>query len=156
MEICQRVGFAECASLGLSVIETDPKSDAAQEISQLTAQHVDMKPKSKTKKGKECRMSKGAKQVSFKVPGPKLTSAADAWIANRGAETAAADWEEGTVTTLKTVEAAPVPAPKKKMSRFTIDVPENLHRWVKVQCAARGQKMAHVMCSLLERKFPKS
>ncbi len=34
----------------MSVIETDPKSDAAQEISQLAAQLVDMKAKPKTKK----------------------------------------------------------------------------------------------------------
>lgn len=50
VEICQRVGFAESASQELSVIETDPKSDAAQEISQLAAQLVDMKAKPKTKK----------------------------------------------------------------------------------------------------------
>jgi chromosome partitioning protein len=50
VEICQRVGFAESASQGLAVIETDPKSDAAQEISQLAAQLVDIKAKPKTKK----------------------------------------------------------------------------------------------------------
>jgi len=101
-------------------------------------------------------MSKGAKQVSFKVPGPKLAPAADAWIANRGAEPAATDREEGSVTTLKAVEAAPASAPKEKMSRFTIDVPESLHRRVKMQCAARGQKMADMMRDLLEREFPAS
>jgi hypothetical protein len=99
-------------------------------------------------------MSKGAKQVSFKVPGSKLAPAADAWIANRSSEPAAMDREEGAVTTLKAVEAAP--APKEKMSRFTIDVPESLHRRVKMQCAARGQKMADMMRDLLEREFPAS
>lgn len=101
-------------------------------------------------------MSKGAKQVSFKVPASKLAPAADAWIANRGAEPAATDREGGSVTALKAVEAAPAPEPKEKMSRFTIDVPESLHRRVKMQCAARGQKMADMMRDLLEREFPAS
>lgn len=100
-------------------------------------------------------MSKGGKSVSFKVPTSKLATGADAWIANRGAEPAT-DREGGTVTALKPVEAAPAEAPKEKMSRFTIDVPESLHRRVKMQCAARGQKMADVMRGLLEREFPAS
>jgi predicted DNA binding CopG/RHH family protein len=100
-------------------------------------------------------MSKAGKSVSFKVPTSKLASGADAWIANRGAEPAT-DQESGNVTSLKSVEAAPVEAAKEKMSRFTIDVPESLHRRVKMQCAARGQKMADMMRDLLEREFPAS
>jgi|GEM_PF-1179358 len=98
-------------------------------------------------------MSKAGKSVSIKVPTSKLASGADAWIANRGAEPAT-DRESGNVTSLKSVEAAPVEAAKEKMSRFTIDVPESLHRRVKMQCAARGQKMADMMRDLLEREFP--
>ena len=60
-------------------------------------------------------MSKGAKQVSFKVPTSKLATGADAWIANRGAEPAS-DREGGSVTPLKAVEAAPTPEAKKKIS----------------------------------------
>ena len=100
-------------------------------------------------------MSKAGKSVSFKVPTSKLASGADAWIANRGAEPAT-DQESGNVTSLKSVEAAPVEAAKEKMSRFTIDVPESLHRRVKMQCAASGQKMANMMRDLLEREFPAS
>ncbi len=100
-------------------------------------------------------MSKAGKSVSIKVPTSKLASGADAWIANRGAEPAA-DRESGNVTSLKSVETAPVEATKEKMSRFTIDVPESLHRRVKMQCAARGQKMADMMRDLLEREFPAS
>lgn len=100
-------------------------------------------------------MSKAGKSVSFKVPTSKLASGADAWIANRGAEPAT-DQESGNVTSLKSVEAAPVEAAKEKMSRFTIDVPESLHRRVKMQCAARGQKMVNMMRDLLEREFPAS
>ena len=101
-------------------------------------------------------MSKGGKSVSFKVPTSKLATGADAWIANRGAEPAATDREGASVTPLKAVETAPAPAAKEKMSRFTIDVPESLHRRVKMQCAGRGQKMADMMRELLEREFPEA
>lgn len=37
-EICQRVGFAECAARGQTVLETEPKSMAAEEIRALTAE----------------------------------------------------------------------------------------------------------------------
>lgn len=100
-------------------------------------------------------MSKAGKSVSIKVPTSKLASGADAWIANRRTEPAT-DRESGNVTSLKSVEAAPVETTKEKMSRFTIDVPESLHRRVKMQCAARGQKMADMMRDLLEREFPAS
>lgn len=100
-------------------------------------------------------MSKGGKSVSFKVSTSKLATGADAWIANRGAEPAS-DREGGTVMALKPVESGSAEAPKEKMSRFTIDVPESLHRRVKMQCAARGQKMADVMRDLLEHEFPAS
>ena len=103
-------------------------------------------------------MSKGGKQVEFKVPTSKLATGAEAWIANRGAEPAATDREGASVTALKAVEATPAPAPAttEKMSRFTIDVPESLHRRVKMQCAGRGQKMADMMRELLEREFPEA
>lgn len=101
-------------------------------------------------------MSKGGKQVEFKVPTSKLATGAEAWISNRGAEPAATDREGASVTALKAVEATPAPATKEKMSRFTIDVPESLHRRVKMQCAGRGQKMADMMRELLEREFPEA
>jgi predicted DNA binding CopG/RHH family protein len=40
------------------------------------------------------------------------------------------------------------------MKRFTIDVPESLHRRVKLQCAAQGLKMADEIRTLLEKHFP--
>lgn len=101
-------------------------------------------------------MTKGAKQVSFKVPASKLASGADAWIANRGAEPAS-DREGGNVTALKTVEATPAEVPvahKEKMVRFTFDIPEKLHRRIKSHCGANGLKMADVVRAFLEREFP--
>jgi hypothetical protein len=60
---------------------------------------------------------------------PKPTSAA-AWVAGRD--------ESG--------------AP---MKRFTIDVTEELHTRIKVECSKRHAKMADVIRDLLEREFPK-
>ena len=40
------------------------------------------------------------------------------------------------------------------MKRFTIDVPESLHKRVKIGCAQRGLKMADVLREMLEREFP--
>jgi hypothetical protein len=40
------------------------------------------------------------------------------------------------------------------MKRFTIDVPESLHRRIKMQCAASGLKMADEIRGLLDKHFP--
>jgi hypothetical protein len=40
------------------------------------------------------------------------------------------------------------------MKRLTIDIPEELHTRVKMQCAARGRKMADEIRVLLEENFP--
>ena len=48
-------------------------------------------------------------------------------------------------------------SPKKtdeKMKRFTIDVTEQLHRRVKVQCYTEGKMMADVLREILEREVP--
>lgn len=97
-------------------------------------------------------MSKSAKSVAFKVPPSKLASSADAWIANR--DTPAGD-REGGVTPFPSAEAAkPQAAPKEKMTRFTFDIPESLHRRVKMECVSRGQTMAEIVRAFLEGEFP--
>ncbi|MCW6512403.1 plasmid partition protein ParG [Lichenifustis flavocetrariae] len=40
------------------------------------------------------------------------------------------------------------------MKRFTIDVPDSLHKRVKTACAMRGLKMADVIRDMLDREFP--
>lgn len=71
------------------------------------------------------------KTVAFKMPTP---AKADAWVAER--------------------DAPPPPAPTaEQMKRFTIDVPLSLHTRIKVQCAAKGVKMADVIREMLEREF---
>ncbi len=47
--------------------------------------------------------------------------------------------------------APPIPTATK---RLTIDVSIDLHRRMKVQCAARDEVMADVVRELLERHFP--
>jgi hypothetical protein len=50
-------------------------------------------------------------------------------------------WVEGNTTS-------------EEMKRLTIDLPESLHRRVKIGCAQRGEKMADVIRALLEKEFP--
>jgi len=42
----------------------------------------------------------------------------------------------------------------ERMKRFTIDVPESLHRRIKAGCALRGVKMADYLRETLEKLFP--
>ena len=71
------------------------------------------------------KVSIGAKPTSKPVP-----AAADAWVESR----------------------APAEGPEP-MKRLTIDVPESLHRAIKMQCAARGTKMADEIRELLMQKY---
>ena len=59
--------------------------------------------------------------------------AADAWVENR----------------------APADAPEK-MKRLTIDIPESLHRDIKMQCAGRGTKIADELRELLTNNYRKA
>ena len=68
------------------------------------------------------------KSVAIKMP-PTRPSV-DAWVAER---------------------ETPSP-PSEPMKRFTIDVPVSLHTRIKVQCAAKGVKMADVLRGILEHE----
>jgi len=72
------------------------------------------------------------KMIAFRRPEP---ATADAWI-GAGTETEAAT-------------ASPTP-----MKRLTIDIPTELHRRVKRECADRGTKMADIVRELLTKEFP--
>ncbi|ACS51661.1 MULTISPECIES: plasmid partition protein ParG [Bartonella] len=52
-----------------------------------------------------------------------------------------------------------VGSPKGSMSggmkRLTIDIPESLHRLIKVSCASRGTKIADEVRELLSQKYGK-
>lgn len=70
-----------------------------------------------------------AKRVPFgSKPAPKVAETADDWVSNRSAPEA--------------------------MKRLTFDVPESLHRRIKVACAQKGVKMADDLRELLERTYP--
>jgi hypothetical protein len=43
---------------------------------------------------------------------------------------------------------------EESMRRFTIDVPDKLHRRIKSQCALKGVKMADEIRRILAEQFP--
>jgi hypothetical protein len=51
-----------------------------------------------------------------------------------------------------TPEQPPKP-PSGPMKRFTIDVPADLHKRIKSECAGQGLKMADVLREMLETRF---
>lgn len=69
------------------------------------------------------------KSIAFARPAPKSENA-DEWVKSKSRD------------------------PSETTKRFTIDVPETLHRRVKIRCAERGQKMSDVVRNLLEQQFP--
>ena len=74
------------------------------------------------------------KKVAFARPKAAEAATADDWVRKARPEAPEAESEP--------------------MKRFTLDVPESLHRRIKMQCAARGIKMADAIRALLEREFP--
>ena len=86
------------------------------------------------------------KKVAFNTPRKTAAATADDWVTN----VRPVDQE-----TKPEVLSAP-PSPDEAMKRFTIDVPVDLHRRIKMQCAMRGSKMADVLRELLEKEFPHS
>jgi hypothetical protein len=85
------------------------------------------------------------KTVPFKMP-VKAPDPAEVWVQKREGALAT-DRETPVVTALPEPESEP-------MKRFTIDVPESLHKRIKAQCALRGDKMADVIRAMLDREFP--
>jgi plasmid stability protein len=53
------------------------------------------------------------------------------------------------------VEERVLPEEREPMKRLTIDIPESLHRTIKVQCALRGRKIADEVRELLLQKYGK-
>ncbi len=83
------------------------------------------------------------KTVAFKMP-VRAADPAEAWVASR----------DGSETGSPSATVTPLVQPVEPMKRFTIDVSEGLHKRIKMQCAARGAKMADVIRDLLEKEFP--
>jgi hypothetical protein len=81
------------------------------------------------------------KSVFFNKPKVLDTNPVDQWVGD-GVERHAPPAE---------VQPEPGPVP---MKRFTIDVPESLHKRIKAQCAIDGVKMADMLREMLEARFP--
>lgn len=43
--------------------------------------------------------------------------------------------------------------PRERMKRLTLDLPESLHRAIKVSCAERGTQMADELRTLLAKRY---
>ena len=76
------------------------------------------------------------KTVNFK---PVKPTSSDEWVRNA-----------------KPIDREEAPRPSEPTKRFTIDVPIELHRRIKIACADRGLKMADVLRDIFEREFPKT
>lgn len=75
------------------------------------------------------------KKVSFgPKPGSQKATTPDEWVSGKGAENG--QKEKGETT------------------RFTIDIPTDLHARIKSQCALRKVKMREEIQALLEKHFP--
>ena len=81
------------------------------------------------------------KKVAFPMPSKSTPPSAE-------------DWVHGSHGTHEQPRTVATVAPQEPMKRFTIDVPLELHRRIKTQCAMRGKKMADVLREILEREFP--
>jgi hypothetical protein len=46
------------------------------------------------------------------------------------------------------------PVEQQSVKRFTVEVPLNLHKRIKMRCAAQDRQMADVLRELLEKHFP--
>lgn len=94
------------------------------------------------------------KKTTFKMP-VKPTPAADQWVAQAGNDVSEAPKPKPTIVALKQpVEEAPAAKAAEAIKRLTVDMPESLHRRVKVQCAQRNLKMNEIIREFLEREFP--
>lgn len=78
------------------------------------------------------------KTIAFKNPKPGANAnPVDCWVGDVGV-------------------APEQPAKPVRMKRFTLDVPEDLHRRIKCECANEGLKMADVLREILEKRFPQN
>lgn len=81
-------------------------------------------------------MSSNIKTVTFNKPKTADATPVDRWVGDVG------------------VSPEQQPTKPVKMKRFTLDVPEDLHRRIKSECANEGLMMADVLREILETRFP--
>jgi hypothetical protein len=76
------------------------------------------------------------KTVAFNKPRTSDANSADRWVVDVG------------------ITPEQTPPKTVPMKRFTIDVPADLHRRIKISCAAEGTKMADMLREILETRYP--
>jgi len=76
------------------------------------------------------------KIVAFNKPRTSDANSADRWVVDVG------------------ITPEQTPPKTVPMKRFTIDVPADLHRRIKSECAREGVKMTDVLREMLETRFP--
>jgi hypothetical protein len=91
------------------------------------------------------------KKTTIRMPVSRPSAAADQWVAQSGNDVSEAP--KSSVVPLKPPVEAATPA-AETLKRLTIDMPESLHKRVKIGCTMRGTKMNEVIRDLLEREFP--
>jgi predicted DNA binding CopG/RHH family protein len=89
-----------------------------------------------------------AKKVTFGVkPQEQQLANLDSWVETRSPQAAI----ESTPEVVDSSEQTP--APKEKIKRLTLDIPETLHRTIKGRAAMEGVAMVDMLRSLLEDKY---
>lgn len=93
-----------------------------------------------------------AKKVSFEKPTrPKQANLdVDTWVASGGNVEAT---ESTPVKSVKSKKVVAPPPAEEETTRFTIDIPTDLHARIKAQCAIRKVKMKVEIQALLEKHF---
>ena len=74
------------------------------------------------------------KTIAFKQPTSLPPPSAEAWVG--------------------TAEPAKPAKPDVPTKRLTVDVPEDLHRRIKVDCAGKGVQISDVVRDILFKEFP--
>jgi predicted DNA binding CopG/RHH family protein len=82
-----------------------------------------------------------AKKVTFGVKPIEQSASVDEWVDTRSAPGEIADSPE------------PSAAPKEKVKRLTLDIPEALHRAIKGKAASEGVAMVDMLRELLKEKY---
>jgi len=89
-----------------------------------------------------------AKKVTFGVkPQEQQLANLDSWVETRSPQPAV----ESSPEIVKRDD--PTPAPKEKIKRLTLDIPETLHRTIKGKAAMEGKAMVDMLRELLEEKY---
>lgn len=89
-------------------------------------------------------------QLSLERPSANLTAGADAWV---GGESAPATNPAPPATAEPSTKPTPQDTKREPIKRLTIDIPESLHREMKIRAATTGTPMVDEVRTLLEAHY---